>query len=271
MTDRFLLYIDLLGFSEIVRTKKYILPDLFRILDKSSAHKHGDFKVIQFSDTLLIYNDPAADTDQWKSYCAMYLCEFAQEIQLRLLGCNTFFRGIITYGQFEDTGRTPNENYKHTRAFWGEALIKASQAEKDIQAVGLFVDETVKPFMNIFETHLYDSKEGIWFVDTATMLRGKYLNGRDFTYAKEDVIASGNESLFAYDLMYLKRLYSNGHDQSLPPKVRNKYLATWEFYRQKYHGLCAALEESDFRFGEVIKLDWEPFLKKIGTAEGFLG
>lgn len=265
MTDRFLLYVDLLGFKDIVRTEKHIIPDLLRILDKSKSHNHGDFEGFLLSDTLLIYNKSAADTDRWKSYCAMYLCEFAQDIQYMLLGHKTFFRGMITYGQFEDTGPTPNMNYKHIRSLWGEALVKAYQTEKDIQAVGLFIDETVKPFMNIFETHLYDSQKDIWFVDTATMLRGKLFNSRDFTYAKEDAIASATENLLAYDLVYLKQLFSNGHDQSLPPKVRNKYLTTWEFYRQKYKGLCAALEEADFRLEQVIKLDWEPFLRKIGT------
>ncbi len=175
MTDRFLLYIDLLGFSEIVRTKGNILPDLFRILDKSNAHKHGDFRVIQFSDTLLVYNGTDAKTEHDKSYCAMYLCEFAQEIQYMLLGRDVFLRGLITYGQFDDTGPTPNNDYKNVRAFWGDALIKAYRTESGIQAVGLFVDDTLKPHMNIFETHIYDKDKGLWFADTAAMLRGRFL------------------------------------------------------------------------------------------------
>ena len=126
MVDRLLLYIDLLGFSVLVHTEKDLLPNLFLALDKSVVHQHGAFKVIQFSDTLLVYNEPAVDS--WdKSWCAMYLCEFAQEIQYRLLGHNVFLRGLITYGQFEDTGPTPSESYKHVRAFWGEALIKSHQ------------------------------------------------------------------------------------------------------------------------------------------------
>ena len=86
MAEPFLLYIDLLAFSVLVHTKKDILHDLFRTLDKSVVHRHGSFKVIQFSDTLLVYNEPTADSARDKSYCAMYLCEFTQEIQYRLLG-----------------------------------------------------------------------------------------------------------------------------------------------------------------------------------------
>ena len=64
--DRFLLYIDLLGFSELVHTKPEILPDLFRVLDKSNAYQHGDFRVIQFSDTLLVFNAAEAVSNKHK-------------------------------------------------------------------------------------------------------------------------------------------------------------------------------------------------------------
>lgn len=271
MTNRFLLYIDLLGFSEIVQSKSGMLPDLFRILDKSNAHNHGDFQVIQFSDTLLVYNEPEVKSDHDHHYVAMYLCEFAQEIQYMLLGRDVFLRGLITFGQFDDTGPTPNSDYQHVRAFWGKALIKAYRAESDIQAVGLFVDDTVKAHMNIFETHPYDTAKGLWFADTAKMLGGMSFEGNDFSYAKMDITATGNESLLAYDLLYLKRLYEHGHDDALSPRVRTKYLTTWEIYRRKYPGLCRALEEHEFAFEEVIDIDWKPFIEKIGTPDGFFG
>lgn len=271
MAECFLLYIDLLGFSELVRKKPELLPDLFHILDNSNAHQHGDFKVIQFSDTLLVYNEPEANSDHDKQYCAMYLGEFANEIQYMLLGRDAYFRGLITYGLFEDTGPTPNGSYEHIRAFWGEALITAYQTEKNIQAIGLFVDKTVKPHMDNFETHLYDEQNKIWFVDTAEMLRGKRFEGNDFSYAKEDTVASGLESYLAYDLLYLKRLFEHGHDESFPPSVRTKYLTTWEIYRQKYKGLCKALEDAEFDFQKVIDIDWKPFIAKIGTPAGARG
>lgn len=271
MTDRFLLYIDLLGFSDIVQSKSDLLPDLFRILDKANAHNHGDFSVIQFSDTLLVYNAPEAESDRDRRFVSMYLCEFAQEIQYMLLGRDVYLRGLITYGQFEDSGPTSNSDYDHVRAFWGEALVKAHRAESSIQAVGLFVDATVKPYMDIFATHPYDTQNGIWFADTATMLREKFFEGTDFSYAEAEITNSGNESLLAYDLVYLKRLYEHGHDERLLPRVRMKYLTTWEFYRRKYPGLCRALEENDFDFGKVIEIDWSPFIDKIGTPDGFFG
>lgn len=271
MTDRFLLYIDLLGFSEIVQSKSDLLPELFHILDKSNAHKHGDFRVIQFSDTLLVYNEPELKSNQDHSYVAMYLCEFAQQIQYMLLGRDVFLRGLITYGQFDDTGPTPNSDYEHVRAFSGNALIKAYRSESSIQAVGVFVDDTVKPHMNIFATQAYDRDKGIWFADTSTMLRDMLFEGTDFSYAKLEIIASGKESLLAYDFIYLKRLYEHGHDETLPPRIRTKYLTTWEIYRRSYPGLCHVLEEHEFVFEKVIDIDWKPFTDIIGTPDSFFG
>jgi hypothetical protein len=72
-----------------------------------------------------------------------------------------------------------------------------------------FVDESVKPFMDFIETHLYDKEKAIWFADTATMLRVNFFEGNDFSYAREDAIASGNYPLLAYDLLYLKRLFEH--------------------------------------------------------------
>lgn len=274
MRNHFLLYVDLLGFTDLVQNGKEILPDLFHALDRSNIHTHpGSFGVIQFSDTIIVYNELEASSHNDKELCVMFLCEFAQEIQLRLLGRDTFIRAFITYGPFEDTGSIPNSEYRNIRAFWGESLISAYKTEKTIQAVGLFVDEKIEPFLmrDLFEPHPYDTHNQIWFVDTAKMLRHQFFEGSDFSYAKLNVESSGTEHLLAYDLFYLRCLYDHSHDLGLPPQVRTKYLNTWEIYRQKYNGLCCALENSSFNFDKVLELNLEPHLKKIGTSKGYFG
>lgn len=274
MRNRFLLYIDLLGFTNLVQKGKGILPGLFHALDRSNIHTHpGSFGVIQFSDTIIVYNEIEANLHDDKKQCVMFLCEFAQEIQLRLLGCNTFIRAVITYGQFEDTGSIPNSEYRNIRAFWGESIISAFRTEKAIQAVGLFVNEDIEPFLmrDLFEPHLFDTHNQIWFVDTAKMLRHQFFEGSDFSYAKLNVESSGTEHLLAYDLFYLRCLYAHSHDLDLPPQVRTKYLNTWEIYRQKHTGLCCALEDSGFDFDSVLDMNLKPYLDVIGTSEGYFG
>lgn len=274
MKNRFLLYTDLLGFSNLVQNRNEVLPDIFNALDRSNVHTHpGSFGVIQFSDTIIVYNEYDTVTTEDMKYCVMFLCEFAQEIQLRLLGRDVYIRSFITYGPFEDTGPPPNEDYKHIRAIWGESVICAYNTEKSIQAIGLFVDNNIKPLLleDLFEPHLYDTQNLIWFVDTAKMLRDQFFDGSDFSYAKLNVESSGTEELLAYDLFYLRCLYNNSHDLELPPQVRTKYLYTWEVYRQKYQGLCNALEDASFDFDKVLALNLKPYLEKIGTSESYFG
>ena len=242
MADRFLLYIDILGFSALVESEPQILPDLFHMLDESNIHKHPDVRVIQFSDTLLAYFEPDANSDYEKNTCVMYLCEFAQEIQYKLLGRDVFLRGFITCGQFEDRGPAPNREYKNVRSFWGKALTNAYHIERSIQAIGLFIDETVKPHMNVFETHLYDKHRKIWFTDTLRSIQNLLFwgDGVDPAGFRDRILEQGCERLVVYDLLYLKRLFEYGHDELRPPSVRTKHLTTWEIYRQKCPRFCHA-------------------------------
>ena len=268
MENRYLLYVDLLGFSNLVQHRSSLLPNIFEALDNSNIHTHpGSFGVIQFSDTLIVYNEYDIDSHHEKKMCVMFLCEFAQEIQLRLLNRDLFIRAFITYGSFEDTGPYPNPNYTHIRAFWGESLITAYQTEKTIQAVGLFVDDSIKPLLltDLYQPDLYDQQKKIWFVDTSRMLSDQFFDGTDFSYAELNVTSQGMEYLLAYDLYYLKKLFEHGHDLNLPPTVRTKYLTTWGFYRKNYKGLCSALEDSDFDYESILDINLKPFMEEIGT------
>ena len=265
MLDRFLLYVDLLGFSDLVMTKPEVVPRILETLDSSPAHTHPDFTALQFSDTLLVFNEPAAISENDKHYCAMFLCEFAQDLQHKLLGSNAFIRATVTYGPLDDSESTSNRQLKNIRAVWGEALIKAYRAERNIQAIGTFVDTTVEPYMQVFEIHPYDPQERIWFVDTATYLRSFFSqdNNEDFSFAEQEVVSTANEGLLIKDLYYLKLLFENSHDTTYPPKIRAKYLTTWEIYRLKYRGLCKRLQEVNFDFSKIIDIDWKPWIDQI--------
>ena len=274
MTERFLLYVDLLGFSELVRNEPDVVPNLFHAFDRSQAHGHTCFEVIQFSDTLLVFNnkDPLSGYD--KHYFAMYLCEFAQELQYMLLARGTFLRGLITRGQFEDTGPIPNRTYKHIRSFWGEALIHAHKVTSDIKAIGLFVDAHVKPHMRVFDMHPYDDRNQVWFVDMTSLPRQSFdylTNKNELSIAMGHVRSCGMEQILSYDLLLLKRLFESSHDHRLAPSVRTKHLTTWEIYRRKYSVLCQAMEEVGFDFKQLPGHDWVRTIAQIARHRGFFG
>ena len=73
MSDRFLLYIDILGFTEMVAKDPRKVARVYSILDTLKVHKHNSFTTIVFSDTILVYNNDAPTNDYDRKYHVMYL------------------------------------------------------------------------------------------------------------------------------------------------------------------------------------------------------
>jgi len=62
--NRFLLYIDILGFTDMTNNEPRKVARVYSILDELNVHKHNSFKTIVFSDTILVYNPDLAKTDR---------------------------------------------------------------------------------------------------------------------------------------------------------------------------------------------------------------
>ena len=129
MQNTLFLYLDFLGFSNLVIGDSNKVRRLFNMLDAINIHKDCNFKSIIFSDTLIAYN--VLNEHSQTCYEFMFLVEFVQDIAHRLTGSNLFFRAIIRFGEFEVQKLT------HFDAYFGEALINSYKDEKDLP-VGLF-------------------------------------------------------------------------------------------------------------------------------------
>ena len=55
MENKYLLYIDVLDFTEIIKSLSKT-EGVFKIIDPLNVHQHNMFKTIVFSDTVLVYN-----------------------------------------------------------------------------------------------------------------------------------------------------------------------------------------------------------------------
>ena len=93
MRNRYLLYIDILGFSNFVRKRSLQVPRIYRIIENLNAHHHDAFRVIVFSDTVLIYNFLEPLTNEDKNYYVMFLIEFAQNLLYEFAGKKGVFSG----------------------------------------------------------------------------------------------------------------------------------------------------------------------------------
>lgn len=87
---RFLLYIDFLGFSDLVAENPKRIDMIYQIINSLNVHAHEAFKTIVFSDTVLVYNSELASSERNKKYLVMYACEFVQDLQRRLVGQGVF-------------------------------------------------------------------------------------------------------------------------------------------------------------------------------------
>lgn len=249
MENKYLLYIDILGFEEMVRNHNPKIEVLYKIIASLNAHRHHAFNTIVFSDTILIYNKETQRNAYDHNYDVMFLCEFAQDLMYRLKGKDIYFRAIIRYGEFRHI-------LGEVQFFYGNALIDSYRKEKQIKCIGLFMDESCIQKNNIFPTEAYE--EGLYFV---------FLNrGLDSLWS-EWVATAGLpahpiffESDVGYrlvdDIKMLQNTYEkmNTHPN---PDVRAKFRATWELFRTRYQPIIDVLVESGFDLETICAdIDW---------------
>jgi len=247
MSDRYLLYIDFLGFTDLVERGTAIM-DLYDIVDSLNVHRHPSFKTIVFSDTILVYYLDPIDTREWRRYALMYLCEFAQDLLHRLSGTSIFFRGYITEGQFVHESKT------NLQAFFGKALIKAHQTEKDLNGCGLFMDEKIDADSDIFKTIPYSS--GVRYVFLLTHLLALSREcGNSYPVDAIFIEARGLEYNIFNEISYLQKI----HDLSVNhpnPRVRAKHLQTWSLMNQQIPQIIKALLARAFSPSAICAMDW---------------
>lgn len=255
MSDRFLLYIDILGFSEMVSKEPRKVVRVYEILDTLNVHSRSDFKVIVFSDTILIYNNAPESTDLDKAYCIQTLVDFASDLHHRLVGQDIFFRAIIVKGDFHHYTRN------HVNCFFGSALITAYHAEKGIPSLGLFISDECLKFGSRQPVAYFS--QGLSFVFLCEGLQALSM----LTPMEWPVNLGGSPGEdFAinipWDVHFLKDIYTQMRDHA-EPAVRTKFLTAWDFYQRKYPGALSALVKNDFNINALGTSDWAVATKKM--------
>jgi len=190
------------------------------------------------------------------------LCESAQDLFYRLVGRGLHFRAYLARGAFS-RGRLEN-----VEAFCGEALARARRRASEIQCTGLFIDDDVRPDCNVFLTTPYGSR--CHFVHLMQSLENVGFGNIPYPIPA-GLFASDLASRLAYDITYLSNVHANMNKQSLSPRVRVKYLSTWQMVRTRHRALLDALERNNFDPRSVVNLDWSEAMRSVGTAKGVYG
>lgn len=261
MNNKYLLYIDILGFTNIVAENHERVEQIYKIIDSLNVHTHDVFETIVFSDTILVYNKIEPVTSADHSYMVMFSIEFAQDLLYRFIGKELYFRGSLTYGPFD------HYKLKNINCFYGPALIQSYLAEKELPAMGLFLHSSALKYNEIFKVGKFTNNYSFVYLnqslDDLFNDFGSYeMGGFPIKDARlfEDLDLPWNT---AKDIIMLKDIHSkmNNHKD---PKVRAKFLATWQMFKHRYPSFLNALEEAEFSLEAVCPgCNWTEPLKRI--------
>ncbi len=229
------LYIDILGFSQLVREHSSKIPQIFETINGLSVHEHYAFHTIVFSDTIIVYNK---DDDKPNHYYITYLIEFAQQLFYKLLSIGVYFKGLITYGEFE------YHKLSNINAYWGIALIDTYNDEKNIDGFGLFIRKELQTDVLILETMSIGEKYNFIFLCQSFLNLYKKMQGMlpvDMSmFFETDEIDRIDEDLkFFRAIDVLRRTFPD-------KKIRQKYETVYNWYKQKTSTFFELFEEEGF-------------------------
>ncbi len=251
MTEqRYLLLIDILGFSDLVRDQPQFVPKLYASINDLNVHRHDAFRTAVFSDTILVFSSVEPSTSDDHQYFVMYACEFAQDLMYRTIAKDVYFRAVLTYGAFDHL------KLEHLDAFYGTALIDAYRKERSVQCIGLFIDEFCRQRNRFFPTARYDHSLSFVYLNSSLErlydLLGEQLPVDRFFLEQTDDLWS-----IVSDVRMLERIHHHMTTQPRP-KVRAKYQAAWQFFVSRYAHTLRKLEDSDFRLSTINpEVDWQ--------------
>lgn len=256
--NRLLLYIDILGFSDLVSNSQERIDDLYEVIASLNAHKHSAFRCVIFSDTILVYNADGGDTPEDISYLLMFQCEFVRDLLHRLTKRGIFYRAVITYGNFR------HYQLNEVPCFYGTALVSAHQAEKDIKAIGLFMDNRLLSYCNIFHhTPFNDSYSFVYVTQALDELEGVRASSLPEREIKSWIEQTELDWNGGPELLHLADLCRNIKSHTLPEAVKRKYESTIELYKIRYPTIIAILEDKDFDIRSVFpEVDWSDVVER---------
>lgn len=259
MPTRYLLYIDILGFSDLVASQTAKVDDLYEVIASLNVHQHEDFRAIIFSDTILVYSIRTPTEDGERRVLVMFLCEFAKDLQHRLSGRQITFRALLTEGEFT------HYHLNDVPCFYGDALIRAYNLEKKIPCTGLFIDNACNQYNDIFATEPFGDGLHFVFVSQALQTVERDLGGElpiEPWYLSETDLCW----TLTPEIVHVRDIYFGMLSHPLSA-VRGKFTCTWEFYRRQYPKTMRALESARFDLASISpSFDWSPMLGRLSES-----
>ena len=238
MPHKYLLYIDILGFSDLVQRDPHHAARIYGVLDSLNVHRHDVFRTIIFSDTVLVYNrlNPKPNDTAAHEYLVWYPIEFAEDLHHRLTGQDLYFRAVLVSGEFQHYA------LDNVDCFFGKALIDAYVREKKIPSIGLFIDSGCNQYNRFFRTEPFDHDLHFVYLNRAVESLQQDTQG---TVPVDRILLENNYPYLVWQVRFLRDVHNMMRTHS-DPTVRAKFLTTWDLYRRRYPRILAVLEEGGF-------------------------
>lgn len=239
MNDRYLLFLDVLGFTELVKTRG--AEEVFETINgcirafERWEKLNGNFRLIYFSDSFILYQDPPGYGD-W-AFLDVYA--LTGMIVSALLAQGIAVRGAISYGEFH----VGSSGAGRHQVYFGEALIEAYQAEQRENWIGVTILQSawgpyeaknpglIKKFEQ--EHAWLMRKDSVLLLNPLIKLRGWYLE--DLVGGITRPYLEWDQPEFPNDIRAFKfihdqaQLFSEQGDFASP--VAGKYHSTVAFFR----------------------------------------
>ena len=225
--NRFVLLMDILGFSKICETENpdYIYHFVNKLVEKGLFWENRElgFKVLYFSDTILLYQEENLPIQQ--AFLDIYV--IASKIFSTLASERIPMRGAISFGSFT----TKMNSSSNTNLFYGKALVDAAKLEKEKKWLGIVIsknaievlDESTK-FMLLSGRVIHKEKH-YYLLDPFYSIRGSF--GQEI-YDLDDNPGYSNE------IKAIEFLKDQEQQKSLEVEVLKKYENTIAFLRNIY-------------------------------------
>ncbi|EDL51369.1 hypothetical protein VSAK1_25420 [Vibrio mediterranei AK1] len=255
MNNKFFLYMDILGFTDLVQNNSEKIHDLYEVIASLNAHNHDAFKVVVFSDTVIVYNVNGGDTAADAKYLVMFMCEFVKDLMHRLMGRNIYFRAVITHGDFT------HYELNGMPCFFGNALVDAYHSEKELKAIGLFIDKKISKYCHIFKSQEYNENFDFVYV-TQALDEIEYWGDMGYPIVADLIESTDSKWHLAPELDHVLSMLKGASDVTLPDSVRLKYKASWDMYSKHYPNITDELAISKDITSISPEVDWQEVIDR---------
>jgi len=233
--NKTLLYIDILGFGQLVKDNSPKINEIFKIMDGLNVHRHFALQTIVFSDTMLVFNK---NKEYPNHYYVTFLIEYAQQLFYRLSLINVYFKGIITFGDFNFT------KLNNIDAYYGLALIETYSDESTLEGFGLFINKSLSDEVIVFDKINFNEKYEFILLCQSFMNLYKHTNGvlpinTDILIETDTYFRIDEDLRFFREIEYLKNNYPT-------EKIREKYETVYNLYKSVTPIFFQKFEEEGF-------------------------